>query len=89
MNELGQVSIDSSFVPGNTPLQELLNGCICCTIQGELTYKLYQMVDEYDLDCIYIEATGAAHPIEVFFHFPFLWNKIPLSVKLLVEKNPE
>ncbi len=65
MNELGQVSIDSSFVPANTPLQELLNGCVCCTIQGELTYKLYQMVDEYDLDCIYIEATGAAHPIEV------------------------
>lgn len=28
MNELGKVSIDSFFVPENTPLQELLNGCI-------------------------------------------------------------
>lgn len=65
MNELGQVSIDSSFVPENTPLTELLNGCICCSIQGELTYRLHQMVEEYHLDCIYIEATGAAHPIEV------------------------
>lgn len=65
MNELGQVSIDSSIVPANTPLQELLNGCICCTIQGELTSRLYQMVEEYKLDCIYIESTGVAHPIEI------------------------
>jgi G3E family GTPase len=65
MNELGEVSIDSAFVPENTPLKELLNGCICCTIQGELSLKLYEMLNEYELDAIYIEATGAAHPMEV------------------------
>lgn len=65
MNELGEVSIDSSFVPENTPVQEMLNGCICCSIQGELSSKLYQLLENYELDAIYIEATGAAHPMDV------------------------
>ncbi|MEW9669587.1 GTP-binding protein [Ammoniphilus sp. 3BR4] len=65
MNELGEFSIDSSFVPKGAPLRELLNGCICCSIQGELSLQLSQMLTEYELDSIYIEATGAAHPMEI------------------------
>ncbi|WP_164984933.1 GTP-binding protein [Ammoniphilus sp. CFH 90114] len=65
MNELGEISIDSSIVPGDAPLKELLGGCICCSIQGELSLQLSQMLGEYELDSIYIEATGAAHPMEI------------------------
>ncbi|XQY93323.1 CobW family GTP-binding protein [Metabacillus sp. HB246100] len=65
MNELGEISIDSDAVPGETPLKELLNGCVCCTIQGQLEVQLDNMLREYDLDAIYIETTGVAHPIEV------------------------
>lgn len=65
MNELGEVSIDSSVVPEGTPLKELLNGCICCTIQGELSLQLKLLLDEHELDVIYIEATGVAHPLDI------------------------
>jgi G3E family GTPase len=65
MNELGQVSIDSHAVPGGTPLKELLNGCVCCTIQGQLETQVHSMLQEYELDAIYIETTGVAHPVEV------------------------
>ncbi|HZH61327.1 MAG TPA: GTP-binding protein [Metabacillus sp.] len=65
MNELGEVSIDSDVIPEETPLKELLNGCVCCTIQGQLEVQLENMLREYDLDAIYIETTGVAHPIEV------------------------
>jgi G3E family GTPase len=65
MNELGNVSIDSSMIPTDTPLKEMLNGCICCTIQGQLSLQLKLLSEEYDLDVIYIEATGAAHPLEI------------------------
>ncbi|MBO1514528.1 CobW family GTP-binding protein [Metabacillus bambusae] len=65
MNELGEVSIDSNAVPAETPLKELLNGCVCCTIQGQLEVQLDNMLKEYELDAIYIETTGVAHPIEV------------------------
>ena len=51
MNELGQVSIDSNAVSENTPLKELLNGCVCCTIQGQLEVHLQGLLQEHFLNC--------------------------------------
>lgn len=65
MNELGKVSIDSDAVEEEVPLKELLNGCVCCTIQGQLENHLHSLIQENKLDAIYIETTGVAHPIEV------------------------
>lgn len=65
MNEIGQVSVDSDAVPNGTPLKELLNGCVCCTLSDKLEVQLSELLNQYDLDVIYIETTGAAHPVEV------------------------
>lgn len=65
MNELGNVSIDSDAVETDVPLKELLGGCICCTIQDKLESQLQGLLFENSLDAIYIETTGAAHPVEV------------------------
>jgi len=66
MNELGQVSIDSNAITNDTPLKELLGGCICCTIQGQFETSLHSILQENShLDAIYIETTGVAHPLEV------------------------
>ncbi|GIN67426.1 MULTISPECIES: CobW family GTP-binding protein [Bacillus] len=65
MNEIGQVSIDSDSVPKNTPLKELLNGCVCCTLSDQLEVQISELLNQYYLDAIYIETTGIAHPIEV------------------------
>lgn len=65
MNELGKVSIDSDSVPKDTPLSELFDGCICCTIQEKLESTMQGLLMDKDLDAIYIETTGAAHPVEV------------------------
>lgn len=65
MNELGSVSIDSDAVDTDVPLKELLGGCICCTIQDKLESQLQGLLFDHDLDAIYIETTGAAHPVEV------------------------
>ncbi|WP_210365102.1 GTP-binding protein [Bacillus sp. REN3] len=65
MNELGDVSIDSDAVESDVPLKELLGGCICCTIQDKLESQLQGLLLEHRLDVIYIETTGAAHPVEV------------------------
>ncbi|UII54459.1 GTP-binding protein [Cytobacillus spongiae] len=65
MNELGKVSIDSNAIEEDVPLKELLNGCICCTIQDELEAQLQGLLLDEKPDVIYIETTGAAHPVEV------------------------
>ncbi|WP_160722146.1 CobW family GTP-binding protein [Bacillus sp. USDA818B3_A] len=65
MNELGQVSIDSDSVEEDVLLRELLGGCICCSIQDELEAQLQGLLMDNHPDVIYIETTGAAHPVEV------------------------
>lgn len=84
MNELGDVGIDSAVIPLDTPFVEMLNGCICCTMQGELSVQLNLLVEEHQLDIIFVEATGAAHPLEILeaCTHPILANK--LSIKGVV-----
>ncbi|ULT55300.1 GTP-binding protein [Neobacillus drentensis] len=65
MNELGQVSIDSDAVEEDVLLKELLGGCICCSIQDELEAQLQGLLMKDQPEVIYIETTGAAHPVEV------------------------
>jgi G3E family GTPase len=66
MNELGKVSIDSDAVEGDdVSLKELLGGCICCSIQDKLEAQLQGLLFDEKPEVIYIETTGAAHPVEV------------------------
>jgi G3E family GTPase len=64
MNELGKISIDSNEVEEGIPLKELLGGCVCCTIQDKLEAQLQSLLLEENPDAIYLETTGAAHPVE-------------------------
>jgi G3E family GTPase len=66
MNELGKVSIDSDAVEGDdVSLKELLGGCICCSIQDKLEAQLQGLLLDEKPEVIYVETTGAAHPVEV------------------------
>jgi G3E family GTPase len=65
MNELGNISIDSDAVEEDVALKELLGGCICCSIQDKLEAQLQSLLVNEKPDVIYIETTGAAHPVEV------------------------
>ncbi|MFA9558457.1 GTP-binding protein [Evansella sp. AB-rgal1] len=64
MNEMGEVNIDRELIPSDTPLRELLNGCVCCNLRGELSLQIKELLNIHELDVIYIESTGAAHLIE-------------------------
>lgn len=63
-NEFGQTNIDSELVIGaEEDIFELTNGCLCCTLSGELATtlaKLIQRKDQYDH--LLIETTGIANP---------------------------
>ncbi|WP_308302512.1 CobW family GTP-binding protein [Peribacillus deserti] len=65
MNELGKMSLDSYLIEEGIPLKELYDGCICCTLQDKVEVQLHDLLMEPELDAIYIETTGAAHPVEV------------------------
>ncbi|WP_159883678.1 CobW family GTP-binding protein [Paenibacillus puerhi] len=65
MNELGEVNLDGMLLDAEVPTTEMLGGCICCTVRGDLGMELKQLIDEHQPDVIFVESTGAANPIEM------------------------
>lgn len=65
LNEIGEHSVDTDIIGKETPLKELLNGCICCTMKDEVEIQLLSIYKQHQPDVIYVETTGVAHPIEV------------------------
>jgi G3E family GTPase len=65
MNEIGDVNLDGLLVDDDVPMTEMLNGCICCTIRGDLSSNLIKMYQQDQPDVIIIESTGIANPLEL------------------------
>jgi G3E family GTPase len=68
-NEFGQENIDNEILVQDSSEQivEMNNGCICCTVRGDLIVALSALArkraaGELDFDRIIIETTGLANP---------------------------
>ena len=63
-NEFGEVAVDHELVIGaQEEIFETANGCICCTVRGDLIRVLTQLRKRRDrFDYILIETTGLADP---------------------------
>ena len=63
-NEFGEVGVDNQLViSSEEELFEMNNGCICCTVRGDLIRILGRLMKRKDrLDGILIETTGLADP---------------------------
>ncbi|PNH00392.1 COBW domain-containing protein 1, partial [Tetrabaena socialis] len=77
-NEFGEIDIDSSLVVNQVALMEgssdtvttLSNGCLCCTVRGDLIKALNNLYDRRkDFDHIIIETTGLANPAPIITSF--------------------
>ncbi|MGL3607383.1 CobW family GTP-binding protein [Rhizobium sp. G187] len=72
INEFGEVGIDHLLVEtSNDAVVELSDGCLCCTVRGELVDTLAELVDGMQtgrikpLSRVVIETTGLADPAPV------------------------
>lgn len=72
-NEFGEVGIDENVLSENVDEEiiEVMNGCICCTVRGDLVEalkRLYKRVESFN--GVIIETTGLADPapvVQTFF----------------------
>ena len=67
LNELGSVNVESHLFE-DEQVFELLDGCICCTIQEDLKETLMNVVKQQEkdpVDLLLIEGTGVANPFEL------------------------
>lgn len=67
-NEFGEVGIDDGLVlQTKDEIVEVMNGCICCTVRGDLVEALMNLAKtrKGQFDAIIIETTGLADPAPV------------------------
>merc|ERR1719261_1424008 len=67
-NEFGEVGVDDKVIQEQTEedVIEVMNGCICCTVRGDLVEalkRLYKKISQFD--AVIIETTGLADPAPV------------------------
>ena len=72
VNEFGEVGIDHQLVvDADEEIFEMNNGCICCTVRGDLIRIISNLMQRRDkFDHLVIETTGLADPapvIQTFF----------------------
>lgn len=67
VNEFGDISIDDKLISRQAQnIIELANGCVCCSMQGDLLKALRQVTDSsYDIDYILLETSGLSDPLPV------------------------
>ena len=78
VNEFGSVGIDNELIISTSDdMIELNNGCICCSINGELVEAIKKIINsKKPIDYIVVETTGLADPLPVAmaFHDPEVNN---------------
>ena len=70
-NEFGEIGIDNDLVvTTGEDMVELSNGCVCCSINGELMEAVERIIDRPEpMDYIVVETTGLADPLPVAMTF--------------------
>lgn len=71
INEFGEVGVDGQLVATTAEtIVELNNGCVCCTVRGDLIQALGNLIDGgRSFDRIIIETSGLADPAPVIQSF--------------------
>ncbi len=71
VNEFGEIALDHLLIEASSDtILELSNGCLCCSIRGELVDTLLEL-DATKFDRIIIETTGIADPLPIFQSLAF------------------
>ena len=67
-NEFGEVGVDERILSekADEEVIEVMNGCICCTVRGDLVKALKNLYNKIaQFDAVIVETTGLADPAPV------------------------
>jgi G3E family GTPase len=88
VNDFGAINIDAELIAGASDgVVSLTNGCICCTLEGDLLRTLATLLRRTPRpDSIVIETSGVADPADIVRNLmdPVIWREAPLETVLCV-----
>ena len=88
VNDFGAINIDAELIEGaSDSVVSLANGCICCTLEGDLLRTLANLLRrDPKPEFIVIETSGVADPADIVRNLmdPVIWQEAPLDTVLCV-----
>src|ERR1700731_2920774 len=88
VNDFGAINIDAELITGASDgVVSLGNGCICCSLQGDLLRTLAALLRRDPRpEFIVIETSGVADPSDIVRNLmdPLIWREAPLETVLCV-----
>ena len=62
-NEIGEIGLDGKTL--DYTVTEIDEGCVCCTLTGNLKLAVRRILADFQPDCIIVETTGLANPLNL------------------------
>ena len=87
INDFGAINIDAELITGADGVVSLSNGCICCSLEGDLLRTLASLLRRDPRpELILIETSGIADPLDIVRNLmdPVIWREAPLETVLCV-----
>lgn len=61
-NEIGAVGLDGKLLEQDSQVLEMDEGCVCCSLSGQLKKGLARILERYRPDVVVLEMSGLANP---------------------------
>ena len=85
-NEIGEIGLDAKLLDQDFAVTEMDEGCVCCTLVGNLKSAIHGILNEYHPDYILLETTGVANPYNLLDELDELGDLVRFdSVTTLVD----
>jgi G3E family GTPase len=89
VNEIGEIGIDNQLMHQlDLNVWELVAGCICCTLSGDLIETLHKLDSDYKPELVIVEASGAADPRSILGALPYYRGQPMSSVRIVSVLDP-
>jgi len=64
-NEIGETGLDGKLLEDNYAVLEIDEGCVCCSLIGQLKKGIFEILSNHKPDVIILETTGLANPLNL------------------------
>lgn len=95
INDVSKLNIDAALIKNHVvnrkeeKLIQLQNGCICCTLRGDLLEELILLAKNGDIQYIVIESTGISEPMQVAETFTTEFSEMLLESEGSIPEEDE
>ncbi|SCU79401.1 LANO_0A06128g1_1 [Lachancea nothofagi CBS 11611] len=95
INDMSELNVDTALIKDHKVCQkeekliQLQNGCICCTLRGELLEELVRIGERGEINYIVIESTRIAEPMQVAETFAQEFSDILLDTPAGIPEEEE